>query len=126
MFRSVCMSLVALSLALPAVAQGLGNDLQAARAPMSKAMVETPLKRAINPGYMRPVTSSVRSPKPTKLPSTVMPETSLGKDANGVEKVMPGLVGWHKDMSKAREASGASGKPILMFAMVGNLDDKFC
>ena len=41
-------------------------------------------------------------------------------------KVEPGLVRWHRDFSSACKASGSSGKPVLLFHLLGRLDDRFC
>lgn len=41
-------------------------------------------------------------------------------------KVAPGLVHWHSNYRGALAASAASGKPVLLFVMLGNLDDEFC
>jgi hypothetical protein len=41
-------------------------------------------------------------------------------------KVAPGKVNWHKDFAGACSASAQSGKPVLLFQMMGKLDDKFC
>ena len=41
-------------------------------------------------------------------------------------QVAPGKVTWHKDFAAARAASKKSGKPVLLFQMMGNLDDRFC
>jgi hypothetical protein len=41
-------------------------------------------------------------------------------------KVKPGLVNWHVSFEKARQAAQKSGKPILLFHMMGKLDDQFC
>jgi hypothetical protein len=41
-------------------------------------------------------------------------------------KVEPGKVGWHADFASARAASAKSGKPVLLFQMMGKLDDRFC
>lgn len=40
--------------------------------------------------------------------------------------VKPGLVKWHQDLGAARRASKKSGKPLLVFHMMGRLDDRFC
>ncbi len=47
-----------------------------------------------------------------------------GKFAN--PKVQPGLVKWHSSLAVACEASAKSGKPVLLFQMMGKLDDQFC
>lgn len=45
-------------------------------------------------------------------------------DAN--PKVAPGLVRWHADLAAAQAAARVSGKPVLVFQLLGNLDDEFC
>ena len=41
-------------------------------------------------------------------------------------KVPTGKVTWHDDLAAACTASVKSGKPVLLFQMMGKLDDKFC
>ncbi len=41
-------------------------------------------------------------------------------------KVEPGKVCWHADFAAACRAAGRSGKPVLLFQMMGRLDEKFC
>ena len=41
-------------------------------------------------------------------------------------KVEPGKVRWHKDFETACRVSKKSGKPVLLFQMMGKLDDRFC
>jgi hypothetical protein len=41
-------------------------------------------------------------------------------------KVQPGKVNWHKDFAAACAASARSGKPVLLFQMMGKLDEQFC
>lgn len=41
-------------------------------------------------------------------------------------KVKPGDVNWHADFETACNVSRKSGKPVLLFQMMGNLDDRFC
>ncbi|NIP86780.1 MAG: hypothetical protein GTO03_14950 [Planctomycetales bacterium] len=40
--------------------------------------------------------------------------------------VPPGKVVWHPDFASACAASRKSGKPVLYFQLLGNLDDRFC
>src|SRR5438128_2200681 len=40
--------------------------------------------------------------------------------------VRPGNVTWHADFARARAASAKSGKPVLLFQMLGRLDQQFC
>jgi len=41
-------------------------------------------------------------------------------------KVQPGNVRWHPTMTAACAAARRSGKPVLLFQMMGNLDERFC
>lgn len=41
-------------------------------------------------------------------------------------KVQPGAVRWHSSMNEAIKASKFSKKPILLFELLGRLDDRFC
>ena len=41
-------------------------------------------------------------------------------------KVQPGKVTWHRTFADACAASGRSGKPVLLFHLMGKLDDQFC
>jgi len=41
-------------------------------------------------------------------------------------KVAPGLVNWHQDFDAACAAAKRSGKPVLLFLLMGKLDDQFC
>jgi hypothetical protein len=41
-------------------------------------------------------------------------------------KVEPGAVKWHATLDDACKAAAKSGKPVLLFQMMGKLDEKFC
>jgi hypothetical protein len=41
-------------------------------------------------------------------------------------KVEPGKVRWHPTLSAACAAASKSKKPVLLFQMMGKLDDQFC
>ena len=40
--------------------------------------------------------------------------------------VKPGLVKWHASLADAKSAAEKSGKPVLVFHMMGQLDKQFC
>jgi hypothetical protein len=40
--------------------------------------------------------------------------------------VAPGKIRWHSTFSEACQASAKSGKPVLLFQMLGKLDQEFC
>ena len=46
--------------------------------------------------------------------------------AAGNPKVEPGKVHWHANFAAACAAAQKSGKPVLLFHMMGKLDDQFC
>ena len=50
----------------------------------------------------------------------------LRPNAPGDRRVAPGLVAWHTDLDAAKAASARTGKPVLLFQLLGNLDDEFC
>jgi hypothetical protein len=41
-------------------------------------------------------------------------------------QVEPGKVRWHASLAAASTAAQKSGKPILLFQMMGKLDEQFC
>ena len=41
-------------------------------------------------------------------------------------RVEPGLVKWHASFADAQAAAQKSGKPVLLFHMMGQLDRQFC
>ena len=73
------------------------------------------------------ITKTVRIEKPT---STILAHNTAGVTATGKEfvnpKVQPGRVRWHPSLESACEAAKKSGKPVLLFQMMGKLDDQFC
>lgn len=58
-------------------------------------------------------------------PKAVVAERSApAEEANPT--VAPGQVNWHPTFAAACEASKKSGKPVLLFQLLGKLDQKFC
>ena len=51
-------------------------------------------------------------------------EGPLDKSAD--RNVKPGDVEWHPDFKAACRAADESGKPVMLFQLMGNLDDRFC
>lgn len=80
-----------------------------------KCAIETPLKEII--------TRLPDAPKANDMLTRTLPETASPLPA---EKVNPGLVNWHPSFDDAQLASTHSQKPVLQFAMIGYLDDRFC
>lgn len=40
--------------------------------------------------------------------------------------VKPGLVAWHASFEEARAAAQLSRRPVLLFQLLGRLDEEFC
>jgi hypothetical protein len=65
-----------------------------------------------------------------KPASTLLARHSGGFAVSGKDfvnpKVQPGKVNWHSSWTEACEAAKKSKKPVLLFQMMGKLDDQFC
>jgi hypothetical protein len=55
--------------------------------------------------------------------STAQPEQTAPIDN---PRVAPGKVRWHSSFAAAQVAAQKSGKPVLLFHMMGQLDRQFC
>lgn len=92
-----------------------------------KSTIESPLEQTLrssapiswtHPNFPRPsaaVPSYRHQPIATSL-------DQVGRN----DQVKPGLVTWHADFTNACRASTKSGKPVLLFQMMGNLNQEFC
>ncbi len=73
------------------------------------------------------ITKTLRIEKPA---SAILAHNTAGVTATGKEfinpKVQPGGVRWHLSLADACAAAKKSGKPVLLFQMMGNLDEQFC
>jgi hypothetical protein len=58
--------------------------------------------------------------KPSNLSTVPAVETFVNP------KVEPGKIHWHDSFATACTASKTSGKPVLLFQMMGNLNQRFC
>jgi hypothetical protein len=63
---------------------------------------------------------------PTKRLVAAQSSAAPAGDAFVNPKVQPGKVHWHADFDAACRAAARSGKPVLLFQMMGRLDRKFC
>lgn len=57
-------------------------------------------------------------------PKAVVAATAPATPTNPT--VEPGKVNWHKTMEDAQAAAKKSGRPVLLFQMMGDLDKQFC
>jgi hypothetical protein len=101
----------------------------------TKSRIEIPTQRLLAmqsiPGAPAPVVirdagkGKIERPVETTVAKSTTPVADKG-DKNDNPKVEPGKVKWHKDFASACAASKKSGKPVLLFQMMGKLDEKFC
>lgn len=109
---------------------------------VSKVGVENPTKKLLANGTAPPAQAPVeavilpenldvrkgRAERPIeRLVSESLPtQPATTSDNSENPSVEPGKVRWHDDFAAACAASRDSGKPVLLFQMMGNLDDRFC
>jgi len=70
--------------------------------------------------------SKIEMPTKRILAQRTNPAGVNGAGAFVNPKVEPGKVRWHKDFAVACGEAKKSGKPVLLFQMMGKLDDQFC
>ncbi|HLJ97681.1 MAG TPA: hypothetical protein VKU02_31255 [Gemmataceae bacterium] len=63
---------------------------------------------------------------PTKAVIAAQSSTAPAAQALQNPKVQAGRVSWHPDFISACKAARVSGKPVLLFQMMGKLDEQFC
>lgn len=107
--------------------------------PGTKSAIEIPIKGFIS-GSSSALSSQLRSLAPVQpgaqppglaaLPGVAprMAKLSGQPSTDGIRagRVPAGLVAWYRDIASASRRSKISGKPVLVFQMLGNLDDEFC
>jgi hypothetical protein len=59
-------------------------------------------------------------------PAKQVVKNTSGALASTNPKVPPGRVSWHSTFDNACDAARKSGKPVLLFQMMGKLDQQFC
>ena len=102
------------------------NDLR--RSFVSKSAMQSSLEDAIgSDAREETIVSDVPSGN-SSLAEKPTGETSAKADPSvrANPYVRPGLVNWHTDFDIACAISRKSGKPVLLFQMLGELDQKFC
>jgi hypothetical protein len=121
-FRRLTAAGVALAAAACLSAAGQQQALRPAPADPSKTEAEAGPRAAVAgsaaPRRADPTKSLVEGPVEAAASRTAPAPTS--------PKVAPGLVRWHPDLATAQAAAKSSGKPVLLFQMMGRLDDRFC
>lgn len=68
----------------------------------------------------------LESPTKNLLAGRTVPSPAAPGSAFVNPKVEPGKVHWHKTFADACRGAQQSRKPVLLFQMMGNLDERFC
>ncbi len=98
------------------VAELTGREDLAA-APEQQAAPADPTKRDV----IEPAAEAIV--RGTQPPDAAVPGEPSAADDN--PRVEPGKVNWHKDVAAAMAAAKTSGKPVLVFHLLGQLDQRF-
>lgn len=101
--------------------------------PGSKMAIEVPLKRLISTGsspLMERPQPALAGAEGRSLPALAAGGSSvkgaLADSRLEGRHVQAGLVDWAPNAATAYQRSRLSGKPVLVFQMIGKLDDEFC
>jgi hypothetical protein len=70
------------------------------------------------------VPAQAKTNSPT-LPHQPDPQCTATREEDN-PRVEAGLVRWHSSFADAQSAAQRSGKPVLLFHMMGQLDRQFC
>ena len=100
----------------------------------SKARVEDAIENALAGSSEPQPAAGLRSSFRSKFAVEEVVKLALGR-SSGLgpdelppleESVKPGEVRWHGSFEKALAAAGVSGKPVMLFQLLGRLDEGFC
>ncbi len=95
---------------------------------LSKTMIEAPV------GSLVRRTNETQQDEEARKTKQRLPEVGEASGARKLDDsndgednpaVQPGLVNWHPDFETACSASKKSGKPVLLFHLLGKLDQRF-
>ena len=111
-----------LFVAIHAAAIARGDDEGDQKRDLRKRAIELPLEDAVAAQAQQPPTLAPKAF--IERPTDAIVARSAGEFKN--PKVAPGKVRWHASFAAARAAAEKSGRPVLLFQLMGNLDDRFC
>lgn len=109
---------------------------------LTKRVIEAPLERAIafpnerSHGLNNRPSSTIKIPRGDRSKSfierpieSLLATDNLHKNTTATDEdnpsVQPGLVKWHKDFETACTAADKSGKPVMLFQLLGKLDQRY-
>jgi hypothetical protein len=126
---SVAVLLLAVRLAEPKSLQKPRVNLaqKAPRDAIANERVNAVQPAPLDPKFLADLSKvEVESPTEKVLAERTAPSTSPPDPEFTNPKAEPGKVRWHKTFAAACAAARRSGKPVLLFQMMGKLDDRFC
>jgi hypothetical protein len=94
--------------------------------PMKRALVSVALAALVTLPAMGDAPSKDVIERPTKEVLATRSASTPTVVPFDNPKVAPGRVSWHPSFYAACAAARVSGKPVLLFQMMGNLDEQFC
>ena len=88
-----------------------------------KSLIERPVKKLVeHPDLHLRIEKAL---KDHAIRKSIVSEKLLTNQRNENPKVKPGLVNWHSNFEAACKASAKSGKPVFLFHLLGQLDQRF-
>ena len=103
-----------------------------AQPPATDSRTDVTKKKVVEQRTTQVVAESAPAEKPAdrekeriERPSKAVAGTSSPAAAEN-PTVEPGKVKWHKTLADAQAAAEKSGRPVLLFHMMGQLDKQFC
>ncbi|MBX9685174.1 MAG: hypothetical protein K2X27_00655 [Candidatus Obscuribacterales bacterium] len=86
--------------------------------PGSKMAIETPLKKLISGSFSGSIEAKEAEQKNAKYQdSSAFPDSKT---------IKAGLISWRPNFEAACALASKSKKPVLVFQLMGNLDEEFC
>jgi len=107
---------------------GVGQD---AFPDVGKAAIERPVKRLVADARAPQAPPKPEQPdrdvakRIMERPTERLVRNAVGAATANSDKVAPGKVDWHADFETAKTAAVDSGKPVLLFQLLGKLDEEF-
>jgi hypothetical protein len=106
--------------ALAVKATAFGVEKLKSKPAVSAAVAVTQVPH-MSKGFVEPPTEMAIARRTTPVPTAVASSAAVANP-----RVAPGKVQWHANFAAACEAAQKSGKAVLLFQMMGKLDEQFC
>lgn len=94
------------------------------RKDVGKFFIEMPLKQLVA-AEIPPEPADQTKRRLQHPVEALVAETTKTVEIDDNPSVEPGKVDWHEDFAAARAAAEESGKPVLLFHLLGQLDQRF-